>query len=372
VSSETTSLAVDHLIQLVGGVDPAGTVIVTDRGVAASGSASTIADLFDPPPPIVSIAGGEPTVESVDAAATALHGISPKLVIAVGGGSVIDTSKVATALSGKELSSADVLEGRRVPERDMQLVAVPTTAGSGAEVTRTAVLSQSGRKTWAWGDPLRPNGACLIPAVTAGCPAPLTLASGLDAIVHAIEAGSSCRADHTDDRAREAFRRGFAAIRDVMSRPEGLDGRAEMQQAACLAGRAIDAHGTGAAHAVGHALSTVHGIPHGFAVGLSLAATLEWSIAGAADRYSELAGAVGLAVPDLPSAIGALLGELRFVELAAPFMPAAIDAAELATVLGAPENAPMRANNARPIEEADHRPVADMTARAWDSLRAAS
>jgi alcohol dehydrogenase class IV len=369
VGSETADVSLADLRTACGEAEPDRVVVLSDAGVVAAGGAGSVAGRLGVQPIVLTIPSGEPSIESVDAAARQIAEASPSMVVSVGGGSVLDTSKIATALAATGQSAASVLEGRPVPQRPMRLVAVPTTSGSGAEVTRTAVVSQDGRKTWAWGDPLRPDGACLMPELTIGCPPALTLASGLDAIVHAIEAGSSSRVDVTDDRAPSALATALPALRLVMDDPSDIAARRSMQRAASMAGRAIDAHGTGGAHAIGHALSTVHSIPHGFAVGLALAATIEWSMAGAGYRYDDLAESAG---GSLPTLVAALLDDLGFVELAGPHMPASIDVAALTEVIGAHENAPMRANNARLIEPSDHRVLAEMTARTWSERLAAS
>ena len=136
----------------------------------------------------------EPDAASVDAAAELVRSAPGAIVIGIGGGSALDTAKqaavVATAPMGVEhyALGANPLPGHR------PMIAIPTTAGTGAEVTRTCIVTdRDGRKVWTWGDELLPDLVVLDPASTVTMPTHVTAATGLDAFVHALEAVSGRR-----------------------------------------------------------------------------------------------------------------------------------------------------------------------------------
>ncbi len=235
---------------------------------------------------------GEPDASSVDAAAELVRSMPGAIVIGVGGGSALDTAKqaavVATAAMGVEhyALGANPLPGHR------PIIAIPTTAGTGAEVTRTCIVTdRDGRKVWTWGDELLPDLVVLDPASTVTMPAHVTAATGLDAFVHALEAVSGRRTTAlVTAPALHALRLVRRPPPDRRRRPDDLDARQAMQEAALLAGLAIDGGGTGIAHSIGHALGTLAHVPHGVAVAIGLAAALDWNVDGAPDAYTSAGG----------------------------------------------------------------------------------
>ena len=142
------------------------------------------------------VAPGEPTAASVDDAATVIRARPGAVVVGIGGGSALDTAKLASCVAaGSGSVKQYALAARALPSGPV-VVAVPTTSGTGSEVTRTCVLTTAdGRKVWAWGDELRPRFVALDPTLTATMPAHLTAATGLDAMVHAVEAVTGRRVD---------------------------------------------------------------------------------------------------------------------------------------------------------------------------------
>ena len=243
-------------------------VIVADEAVVHTGYAARVAvaaatdgrrvvEHVVPP--------GEPTFASVDAAAAAVRAAGDCVVIGIGGGSALDTAKqaavVGVAPSGVEpyVLCANPFRGRR------PIVAVPTTSGTGAEVTRTCILSDAdGNKLWTWGDEMLPDIVVLDPAATFTMPLAVTVATGLDAFVHALEASSGQRRNTMSSgiaiHALRLVRTHLAAAAAVA---DDVAARQGMQEAALLAGTAIDNCGTGIAHSIGHAL-----VSHALFVGL--------------------------------------------------------------------------------------------------------
>ena len=143
------------------------------------------------------------------------------------------------------------------------------------------------RKVWTWGDALLPDLIVLDPEATATMPPVVTTRTGLDAFVHALEAVTGQR---RDQRPPEPALAAVELVRDhlpyAVADGSDLRARAAMQEAAYLAGTAIDGCGTGIAHAIGHALGSLHHVPHGVAVAVGLEAALAWNVEGAPDASS--------------------------------------------------------------------------------------
>jgi alcohol dehydrogenase class IV len=307
---------------------------------------------------------GEPSAEAIDRAAAIGREGGAALVVAVGGGSALDLGKLAAAAIPADRSAeAYALCAEPLPAGTLPIICVPTTAGTGSEVTRTSVLTdREGRKVWAWGDALRPKLALLDPELTTGLPATLTAASGLDALVHAIEAASGRRCNPISDaQALHAIRMIAGHLEAAVCDSGDRAARAAMQVGACLAGLAIDSAGTGIAHALGHALGSLARVPHGRAVALALRIALPWNAAADPGRFHGIAEAMGLGrrVADaaLPEALGARFDALLRavgidVSLAKDGMTGD-DAERLVEVTMAPENRPMLENNARIVRASD-------------------
>lgn len=294
-------------------------------------------------------------------------------VVGLGGGTALDTAKLIAAVAVGERPVRDYLLCAYPYDGKLPGVMIPATSGTGAEVTRTCVLTdEQGRKSWAWGDELRPNVALLDPQVTTTLPKPLTVATGLDALVHAIEAATAQRANAiAQSFALQAIRLIASALPIAATEPQHLPARQQMQEAACLAGMAIDQCGTGVAHAIGHALGTVAHLPHAVAVAVAMQSTLAWSIEPNEARYRAVAQAMqpDLSAPEIPAAFTALLQRLDFGEVIRPLCERTIDLDALLASMRSPENQPMRANNARVADDAELVELARRTLHTWEAWR---
>ena len=316
------------------------------------------------PAAVLPVAAGEPTVLSVEAVRSELPGGTDCLV-AIGGGSTLDTAKLVAGMVSSDRPLYEHLLGRMPFAAPLPLVAVPTTAGSGAEVTRTAVVSTGTRKSWAWDDALRPATAVLDPGLTLELPAAITVATGLDAFVHALEAATAQnRHDEAEAAARWAFNEISEALPTVLATPEDLHGRRRMLVAACAAGAGIDRCGTGLGHAIGHALGSLAKVPHGLSVMLGTLVSVEWNSEGAPARFADLA-------PDVPGEVRRLAERVGFERLLAPVASGqTIDPATLAAELVREEHRPMRINSAVPAPESDVPWLAAAVAQEWNRIGA--
>jgi len=309
----------------------------------------------------------DPLAEQIDAAAERARSSGAKIVLALGGGSTLDSAKLAAACAvSSQPASHYKLAQNPLPDRPLPTICLPTTAGTGSEATRVSVYTlESGEKVWAWGDELRPSLSILDPKLTVGLPPHLTAATGVDALVHAIEATTIRRANIMNDGVcLQAIRLVVQCLPRAVAQGDDLAARQAMQIAACLAGQAIDNSGTGIAHAIGHALGAVGHVHHGRAVGLCLRAAIGWNAEAGIERHAQVAQAMGVPsegravkdiAKDLAPAFDKFLRDVRLkISLADDGLSAA-DAERLATTAMAPENKAMRDSNIREISLDDAR-----------------
>ncbi len=312
----------------------------------------------------------DPLGAQVDAAAAAARSLDASCVVGVGGGSTMDVSKFAAAIARSD-TSADHYELAKnpLPANGLKKICIPTTAGTGSETTRVSVFTNGkDEKMWAWGDELRADLALLDPRLTVGLPAHLTAATGVDALVHAIEACTIRRANLLNDAiSYQAIRLIVGSLKRAVEAPDDLDARGAVQIAAAAAGMAIDNSGTGIAHAMGHALGAIGHVHHGRAVGLCLRAAIAWNAEVSPARHALVAQAMGVrtegrreqdVVADLGPAYDAFVRSVGLAVSLAKDGLGAGDVKRLALATMAPENKSMRDSNIREITPADAERIA--------------
>jgi len=347
--------------------------IISDPGVIAAGLADAVMDSLKRNGFDVDLFGdvnGEASTGCIERAAKLIRTAKPSAVIGLGGGSALDVAKLATVLSADDHGAEYyALMAHTLPQRSAKLIMLPTTAGTGAEVTRTAVFTNSdNRKVWAWGSELAADLVILDPELTLTLPKFLTAATGLDAMVHAIEA-CTVKNSHllVQTFGLHAISLGVQNLKRSIDRPGDLDARGKLLMASTLAGMAIDAAGTGIAHAIAHALGTVAGIHHGRAAALALDVVFLKNAGAAADIHSQIALAMGVEHHKAPREVLAKMGAQAFGDfirqsgIEISLKGDGLSADDLDRVVAAvlsPENAPMRENNCYLASEADIREFA--------------
>jgi len=214
-------------------------------------------------------------------------------IVAVGGGSVLDTAKGATivlthgAEDLMEYRGAESLMGRRA----VAFIAIPTTAGTGSEVTSAAVIKDTERhvKMGFTSLSLLPDVAILDPRMTVGLPPRLTASTAMDALTHAVESFSCVQANPLSDcYARAAIDLIREYLPTVMAHPKDRGARLALANAALLAGAAFSNAMVGIVHAMGHATGGVAEVPHGDAMAILLPHGMTYNLDAAGDRYGEL------------------------------------------------------------------------------------
>ena len=259
-------------------------------------------DALSTPATVFPVAG-EPTVDLIRTAVAAARDHGADVVAAIGGGSVIDTGKAAAMLLGNGGDPLDYLEavgsGRTITRPSVPCVAVPTTAGTGAEVTANAVLAVPEHRLKAsLRSPLMiPRVALVDPLLAVSCPPPVTAASGLDALTQCLEPFVSVRATPlTDGLAREGLRRAAAGLRAAYADGGDLAARADMATCALLGGMALANAKLGAVHGLAGVAGGTADVPHGMACAALLVPVIEANLRAlppdspALDRYAEAAG----------------------------------------------------------------------------------
>lgn len=258
------------------------------------------------------VARGEPDLPGLLSSCDTARPFSPELVLAIGGGAVIDQGKALAALlpapHGPLRYLEVVGEGRPLDAAPLPLVAVPTTAGTGSEVTRNAVIQvpDAARKVSLRDPRLYPALAIVDPDLAASCPRHVVLASGLDAVTQVIEPFVSSKANPlTDAICREAIPRGLSALHRLMDRSEDTAWD-DMALTSLAGGIALANAGLGAVHGFAGVIGGLTGAPHGAICGALLPHVLR------ANRHAAGAGTVAWARIDwVLDRIGAEFGDLE-------------------------------------------------------------
>ncbi|MCC6314764.1 MAG: iron-containing alcohol dehydrogenase [Thermomicrobiales bacterium] len=279
-------------------------LIVTDRGVAGAGLLASVVEgleragvtheVFDEVEP-------NPLAETTDRGAARARAGGCDAVIAVGGGSSIDCAKVI-AVIGKFGGAARDYEGfDTVPDLPLPLVAVPTTVGTGSEVTRGAVISDAGRrlKMVVVTPRIFPRIAVLDPLLLMQLPAPVTAATGMDSLTQAIEGYVSRNASPiTDALNLEALRMIAANLRLAVARND-LAALAALQIATTMQGIGFHNAGLGLVHAMSNTVGGIFGAPHGVTNAIILPHVMEFNLAADPVKFARVAEAMGEPVAGL-------------------------------------------------------------------------
>ncbi len=235
----------------------------------------------------------EPPLETVDELIAIGRKYMVNTVVAIGGGSVIDAAKAAAALIPLEGHTADYFFDRlHIQRKGLFFAALPTTAGTGAESTNNAVLTdtKSKIKKSLRHPTMIADTAIVDPDLTLTCPRDLTAFSGLDAFVQAFESFTSPRATAlTRALSTEAVRKIFDSLEIACKEPENIRARTEMAEGSMLSGMAFSQTGLGAIHGLAHPVGSLLGVPHGLACAILMRAVLEFNMQACADLYADLA-----------------------------------------------------------------------------------
>lgn len=277
-------------------------LIVTDEGIVAAGLMDNFLNelksegiqfaIYDQTVP-------NPTIENVTEAAQLYHENYCQGIIAFGGGSPIDCAKIAGVRIAKPDKSIQQVKGLlKVLKKLPTMFIVPTTAGTGAEATLAAVVSnnKTNEKFPIMDHSLIPDFAVLDPLLTKNLPPHITSTTGMDTLTHAVEAYiGKGNTKNTKNWAIEATQLVFENIYEAYSNGDNLIARKNMQKAAYLGGKAFTRAYVGYVHAIAHTLGGLYKVPHGLANAIILPYVLEYYGESVHTPLAELADIVGIA-----------------------------------------------------------------------------
>jgi alcohol dehydrogenase class IV len=284
----------DQAVSLAEKLAPGPCLLVTDADLVRLGITDAYREAIGRDREIVvfDAVEADPSKETLLTATEAGRSAQVASVVGLGGGSPMDVAKLAAYLLGSgdeldEIWGVNIARGRRLP-----LALVPTTAGTGSEATPISVITcEGGVKLAVNSPPLIADWAVLDATLTLGLPKHVTAATGIDAIVHAVEAYTSARLKNplSDALAREALRLLSSNLLTAIEEPRNLEARSAMLLGAHLAGLAFANAPVAGVHALAYPLGGLHHLPHGLTNALMLRHVLAHNVEAARDHYAELA-----------------------------------------------------------------------------------
>ncbi len=276
-------------------------LIVTDRMMVELGYAGRLADQLEEagiPSRCFADTEPEPTAASIDAGVRMVREGDFDSIVALGGGSPIDSAKAIGILGKFGGEMRDYRFPRDVSEAGLPLIAIPTTAGTGSEATRFTIITDetSDEKMLCAGLGFMPVAALIDYELTLSLPPRVTADTGIDALTHAIEAYVSRKASlYSDTQALEAMRLLAPNLRNAFHEPRNLAAREAMMLGATLAGIAFSNASVALVHGMSRPIGAFFHVPHGLSNAMLLPAITAFSIPAAPERYADCARAMGVA-----------------------------------------------------------------------------
>ncbi len=237
----------------------------------------------------------EPTLKAAEAVAMAARAAKYDLVVGLGGGSVLDMAKVASAaVANPGQVVSDFLGANKIANPSVPKMLIPTTAGTGAEATPYALIIVEGKKKAIASSYNLADVVLISPSFTASMPPEVTASTGMDALSHAVEAALSLGANPlTDSFALEAIRKIADNLEEAFAHGDNLDARLKMSIAAMLAGMAFGNAGVIVGHAAAHTIGARYTISHAKASALALPYVMEYNAPAAEEKLAKVARELG-------------------------------------------------------------------------------
>ena len=309
----------DDALEHLSGIQGKRALIVTDRTIAKLGFAERVGNelakagleyqVFDEVEP-------DPSVQTIKHGGQVALDYQPDWLIGLGGGSSIDAAKAIWVLYARPDQEPDAINPSEFLNlrQKAHMIAIPTTSGTGAEVTSIIVVTdvEGQRKTGVMSQEVVPDIAILDTSLVMGLPPQITGDTGMDALTHAIEGyTSNWRSDFTDGPALIAIKRIFEYLPCAYNNGSDAEARMHMMHAATLASISFGNAMAGLAHSLGHALGGLFHTPHGRAVGLFLPYTMEYLVEATPNLYAEIAHFIGISNGSDLEATQALIDRVR-------------------------------------------------------------
>jgi len=312
--------AIQRLPDRIGQLGGSNVLLVSDRGLEPTPAFAAVREQLDRRGVAYTVfldVQPNPLEADVEAATEAFRAGGCDLVVGVGGGSPLDVAKAVRLLATHDgpLAQYDDLVGGDKKVRDVlpPMIAIPTTAGTGSEVGRSSVITipSAGRKVIIFSPYMLPSVAIDDPALTVGLPPDLTAATGMDALVHNLEAVAApgfhplC-----DGIGFEGIRLAARSLARAVEQGDDLDARTDMMASSMMGAIAFQ-KGLGAVHAMAHPLSVLAGVPHGLANAICLEPVLRYNREAARDAYARAAAYFGYVGTDVDAAVDFLLDAVQ-------------------------------------------------------------
>ena len=285
-------------------------LLVTDRVMVKTGIAKKVeeslegvsCDIFDE-------VEAEPRIEVAQAVADRVRGARYDIVVGVGGGSSMDMAKVASGLATNEGPAKSFVGNNLFTKKPLPSIMVPTTAGTGAELTVTSMVTVDGHKQWINSSLLLPSAAVVDPELTMSMPPGVTAATGMDALCHNVEAYlSSAASPITDSAALEGIRLIVANLETAFDSGGDRKAREAMSAAALMGGIALQARMV-YGHSIGYTIATRFRLPHGVSCGVPLPYVISNYAVACAQKIGRLAEAFGVDPDGDPAEVGVAVGK---------------------------------------------------------------
>ncbi|MCE5265298.1 MAG: iron-containing alcohol dehydrogenase [Deltaproteobacteria bacterium] len=276
--------------------------IITDPSIAQVGILQRVRDILETDTFCFAEVIPEPPYELVDQCVSFLRGHQCDLVIGLGGGSSIDTAKMAAVMLNNTEKISEYFGVDKIPNPGIPVIAIPTTAGTGSEVSPASVFTDSrdDTKKGVRTDFLLPAAAILDPEFTLSLPQKLTASTGIDALTHAIECYTAFNATLLSDLAAE---KGMSLIgthlRKAYADGRDMDARYGMLMGSYLAGIALAVANVGVVHALAQTIGGLYHIPHGIANALFLPYVMEFNRIACREKYARVAALMGESIDGL-------------------------------------------------------------------------
>lgn len=274
-------------------------IIITDKVIRQTGLLSKVifsleeinlaVDIMDEVMP-------EPPFENLEQMMIQLGGKEYDLLIGVGGGSVLDATKVLSIMLTNQGNVRDLVGIEKVQNAGISTILVPTTSGTGSEVTYNAIFTdvRDKVKKGIVSPYLLPKVAIVDPALTLTVPPSVTAATGMDALVHAVESYTAIRAGElTDGIALQAIKLISRSLRKAVYNGKDVKAREDMAMGSLLAGISLGNAGVGAVHALAYPLGGKFKVPHGVANSLLLPFVMKYNVVADLEKFAEVAKALG-------------------------------------------------------------------------------
>lgn len=298
-------------------------LIITDQGLVKAGvhagvksrleSAGLGVEIFD-------AVEAEPSVENLEKAACLVKEGGYDLLVGLGGGSSIDVAKGCSVLATNPGGIEEYFGVEKVVKPGLPMIAIPTTAGTGAEVTMNAIFADHKKKLklGVVSPFLIPVAALVDPVLTLTVPPSISAATGMDAITHAIESFTALKATpQTDLYALKGIQLIGRSLRAAVFNGKDLKARSEMSAGSLFAGISLANAGVGAVHALAYPLGGRFGVSHGVSNALLLPYVMEFNVPGNIEKFSIVAEAMGQPVDGLSTRDAAMAGVRAVRELSA-------------------------------------------------------